>query len=308
MNPEIQSNDKDLELQEKAIQDLFPEDRATIEKIAEVSVDQAWKKIFYRRRNMLIRKTALLTLKYAAAILVFLSAGYYWAIYKMDKKNEHIYSVVNIPNAEMGNVILPDGTKVALNASSELRYPLHFSNSREVFLTGEAFFDVKSDPRNPFVVHVENFSIKVTGTRFNVKSYPDMSPETTLEEGKITIIDHDGNAVVNLKPNENILYSKEQNRFFVTRTDTYQKTSWKEGKIVLKNQTIGEISKLVERWYNVKIKFNDETIKQERLTGTIYKDYPIEELLHVLVTSESVDFKLVREPDGARLIIFSKKR
>ncbi|MGV8092383.1 MAG: FecR family protein [Mangrovibacterium sp.] len=307
MQPESHPYDKDLELQEKTINDLFAEDRAMIEKIAEISVDKAWKRIFYRKRSKLIRKAAQITLKYAAVILLFLSAGYYLAIYKINKKNQHVYTVFNIPNAEMGNIVLPDGTKVELNSSSELKYPLHFLNSREVFLTGEAFFNVKSDPRNPFIVHVANFSIKVTGTRFNVKSYPDISPETTLEEGKITVIDHDGNPMVELRPNENLVYAKEQKRFFVTKIDTHQKTSWREGKIILKNQTIEEISKIIERWYNVKIRFYDEAIKQVRLTGTILKDYPIEELLHVLITSESVDFELLTESDGTRMIYFERR-
>jgi ferric-dicitrate binding protein FerR (iron transport regulator) len=235
-------------------------------------------------------------------------AGYYSASYKIHKEDQDAYTVFNIPNSEMGNVVLPDGTKVKLNSSSELRYPMKFLNSREVFLTGEAFFDVTSDPDNPFLVHVDDFTVKVTGTRFNVKSYPDTNPETTLEEGKIAVINSKGNTIVDLKPNENLVYNKAQNRVLISSIDIHQKMGWTEGKIFLKNQTIGEMAKIIERWYNVKIMFDDESLKHVRLTGTILKDKPIEQLLNVLVRSEAIDFKYIEESSEGNIVHIKYKK
>jgi len=291
-----------LEQQEKEINDLFAGDRPVIEKVAGVSVDRAWKKILYRKRGNLFRMTIQKTLKYAAVILLFSLTGYYFAIYQINRENRHAYTVFHIPGAEMGSVVLPDGTKVKLNSSSELKYPLQFLNSREVFLTGEAFFEVESDPDHPFLVHVDEFTIKVTGTRFNIQSYPDANPETTLEEGKIAVINREGNTLVELKPNENLVYDRNQKRIFVTAVDARQKTDWRTGKIFLKNQTIEEMAKIIERWYKVKVVFDDESIKQVRLTGTILKDKPIEQLLNVLVKSESIDFSSVTGSDGSEII------
>ncbi len=291
-----------LEQQEKEINDLFAGDRPVIEKVAGVSVDKAWKNILYRKRGKVVRMTVQTGLKYAAVILLFLLTGYYFALYQINTENHHAYTVFHIPNAETGSVVLPDGTKVKLNSSSELKYPLRFLNSREVFLTGEAFFEVESDSRHPFLVHVDDFTIKVTGTRFNIQSYPDANPETTLEEGKIAVIDREGNTLVELKPNENLVYDRSQKRVLVTAVDARQKTDWRTGKIFLKNQTIEEMAKIIERWYNVKVVFDDESIKEVRLTGTILKDKPIEQLLNVLVKSESIGFSFVTGSDGIEII------
>jgi len=300
--------DKDLELQEKKISDLFADETVIIEEIAEVSVDKAWVRIFHRNRSHLIRIAVQTTLKYAALLFLFLLAGYYIASYKINKENQNVYTVFNIPNSEMGSIVLPDGTKVELNSSSELKYPLQFLNSREVFLTGEAFFDVKSNPRNPFLVHVDDFTIKVTGTRFNIKSYPDANYETTLEEGKVTVINNEGDAVFEMKPNENLVYDRMQKRISVTTVDANKKSEWRKGKIFLKNQTLEEMSKVIERWYNARIVFDDESVKQVRLTGTILKDKPIEELLNALVKSESINFKIITEENGKKVIHMDHKK
>ncbi len=302
MKQEDHIHGENLETQGEEINNLLAGDKAVIEKVAGVNIDKAWKKILYRKRGNVIRMTIQRTLQYAAAILLFLLAGYYIASYRINHENQNAYTVFNIPNAEMGNVVLPDGTKVRLNSSSDLKYPLKFLNSREVFLTGEAFFEVTSNPRNPFYVHIDDFTIKVTGTRFNVKSYPDANPEATLEEGKITVINNEGNTIASLKPHENLMLDKTQNKIFVTTVDTHLKTDWKEGKIFLKNQTIGEIAKIIERWYNVKVVFDDETIMQVRLTGTILKNKPIEQLLKVFVKSESIDFRCVEDANGNNII------
>lgn len=302
MQPDNNLYDRELTRQEKEIDDLFADEYPIIEKIADVNVDKALKKFFHRKQSYRLRAATLNTLKYAAAVVLLLLTGYYVASYKINRQNQDIYTVFNIPNSEMGNVVLPDGTKVELNSSSELRYPLRFLNSREVFLTGEAFFDVKSDAGNPFLVHVDDFTIKVTGTRFNIKAYPDTNPEATLEEGKITVINHEGNSIAELKPNENLVYDKIQKRILVTTVNTEQKTGWREGKIFLKNQTLEEISKIIERWYPIRVVFDDESVKQVRLTGTILKDKPIEELLNALVKSNSINFKLITESNGKNIV------
>jgi ferric-dicitrate binding protein FerR (iron transport regulator) len=301
-------HNQDLGNEEKEINELLADDRAIIERVAAVNVDKAWKKILYRKRSRTIFMAAKKQLKYAAVILLLVMAGYYMASYKINQEDQHVYTTFNIPNAEMGNVILPDGTQVKLNSSSELKYPLNFLSSREVFLTGEAFFDVESNPGNPFFVHVNDFSIKVTGTRFNVKAYPDSNTEMTLEEGRIAVVNHEGNTIAELKPNENLIIDKAQNGILVTTVDPHLKTDWQKGKIFLKNQPIEEIARIIERWYNVQIEFDDESIKQVKLTGTILKDKPIEQLLNVLAKSESIEFKFIEESNGNNIIHIKYKK
>lgn len=296
-------NDAELEHQGNIINNLFGSDKAVIEKISKVNVENAWGKIRNKRQSAGIFKTIQITFKYAAAIFVFLLAGYYFASYRINLVDQDTYTVFTILNSEMGNVVLPDGTRVKLNSSSELKFPVQFVNSREVFLSGEAYFDVKSNPDNPFLVHIDDFTIKVTGTRFNVKSYPDSNSETTLEEGKITIINNEGRSLVDLKPNETLVFDKAQMRILVSVVDSKLKTDWTEGKISFKDQTIGEIARVIERWYNVKVVFDDLSIKQVRLTGTILKNKPVEQILNVLIKSERIDFEQSsNETDGSSII------
>ncbi|MDD4193556.1 MAG: hypothetical protein PHI28_19640, partial [Mangrovibacterium sp.] len=122
-------HNQDLGNEEKEINELLADDRAIIERVAAVNVDKAWKKILYRKRSRTIFMAAKKQLKYAAVILLLVMAGYYMASYKINQEDQHVYTTFNIPNAEMGNVILPDGTQVKLNSSSELKYPLNFLSS-----------------------------------------------------------------------------------------------------------------------------------------------------------------------------------
>lgn len=302
MQSEDQTNHINLEQQTNKINNLLAEDKAIARKVAEVNVDRAWHKILLRKRSNMFRLTVQRWLPYAAAIIFVFYVGYYFAVYNEGPGKSNSYTVFNIPNSEMGNVVLPDGTRVELNSMSELKYPVHFLKSREVFLNGEAFFDVVANPKNPFLVHVDDFTIKVTGTKFNIKSYPNTNPEATLEEGKITVLNNEGNSIIELEPNENLVYDKVQKRIFVATIDTHQKTDWRKGRISFKNKTIEEMAKIIERWYNVKIEFENEAIKQVRLTGTILKNKPVEQLLKVFKKSEPVDFEFYTEPEGRGVI------
>lgn len=296
------TNDREEEQLGKLINDIVDEDNAIIAEVSEVNIDNAWEKILRRKRKSLIRFSILQSLKYAAAIFIFLSAGYFIASTRIRGNYNTAYTVFNIKNAEMGDVVLPDGTNVKLNSATKLSYPMSFMNTREVFLNGEAFFDVTTDPKNPFLVHLDELTIKVTGTRFNVKSYDDMDTEATLEEGKITVINNEGIDLVELKPNENIVYNKKLKKIIVSTIDTHLKTDWTDGKIFLKNQTIEELAKILQRWYNVRIVFDNESIKNERLTGTILKDKPIDQILTVLVKSSLIDFSYEGEENGFNII------
>ncbi len=304
MNSEKHMND----FYEQELNQLLGDDVVPVREVAEANIDKAWIKVLFRKRKEELFFTIKKAFKYAAIILLAVALGYVIASYRMNKIDWNASTSFNIPNAEMGNVVLPDGSKVKLNSSSQLKYPLKFISSREVFLTGEAFFEVTSDPGKPFFVHVDGFTVKVTGTQFNVKSYPGTNPEVTLEKGKITVINKGGDQTVELKPNQNLIFDKAQNRFFVTTTDPHLKTDWTQGKIFMKNQTIEEMAKILERWYDVKIVFDNESIRKVRLTGTILKNKPIEQILNVLVKSESIDFRYFDDSNDRKIIHINYKR
>ena len=208
---------------------------------------------------------------------------------------------------------LKDGTEVKLNSDSRLEYPANFSDStREVFLTGEAFFDVSKDPQHPFIIHTKDLSVKVLGTIFNVKAYPnERLTETTLLQGAITVTLNDRSKnKIQMKPlqklviehlkqdkidNKNIhkgiSTSLQQLTYFKPDQATIIETSWTENKLTFKNEEFSVLALSMERWYNVEISFESEHAKSLRFTGIIEKEN-IHEALKALQLTERFGYTI----------------
>ncbi len=208
-------------------------------------------------------------------------------------KNQSSLSQVTTKPGSKSQIQLPDGSTVWLNASSNLTYDKNFGKTlREVNLTGEAFFDVMKDPTHPFIIHTKVIDVKVLGTQFNVKAYPnDSYTETSLIRGSVEVtVKNRPNEKHYLKPNEkvsvanNILNETEQTvqtiakskPLILTQPLTYYhidstliETSWVENKLIFQeNETFKEVALKMERWYGVNINFADEEVAQIRLFGS----------------------------------------
>lgn len=243
-------------------------------------------------------KIRILWLKYAAVALfiVGLSGSIGYFISNSQKANifGSGFTEIMVPNGERSNVVLPDGSSVNLNAGSVLKFaPSFISQTREVILQGEAFFKVKHDNSRPFIVKTDNLKIQVLGTNFNVSNYPDDSSIITfLEKGKIQICLEDANFV--LKPREVLEYNKatgESSKLVVTDDHI---SDWTKGILTVKGETIEELSKKLERKFDVQIVFGDEEVKNHIYTGSI-KDDDINVVLEALEFVSSLKFK--REND-----------
>ncbi|WP_207532400.1 FecR family protein [Desertivirga arenae] len=220
------------------------------------------------------------------------------------------------PRGVKSSFILPDGTRIILNAGSKLEYPKEFDGkTREVYFTGEGFFDVREDKKHPFIIHADEMNIKVLGTAFNVKSYKgDKTSEATLIRGSIAVSmnDHPDERVV-LKPSqklvimnsrdissaENKLSQKgETNKISKLTTITYFKdsdttaieTSWVENKLIFKQEDFESVARKMERWYNVDVKFQKENVKGLKFTGA-YEQETLDEALKTLQMTEGFSFK-----------------
>jgi len=155
---------------------------------------------------------------------------------------------------------LPDQSKVWLNAGSSLRYPSSFiKNKREVYLTGEGYFEVKSDMNSPFFVIVnERIKVKAYGTKFNVNSYmEDIQFETVLEKGKVDVVID--NKQVTLNESESLSFDKEKKKFSLSHVHTDEKTSWKDGRVIFRNASLEEVVKKLSRRYNIDIVLHRES-------------------------------------------------
>ena len=179
------------------------------------------------------------------------------------------FNTLVIPRGSEYNVVLADGTKVFLNAGSEISYPVVFAgDKREVKLKGEAYFEVRKDERRPFFVQAGDVQIQVLGTSFNVTAYPGRGRiETTLEEGKIQLTD--GRESVEVSPGKQAIYDIEDGRFEVKQVDTKLYTAWKDGYYKFDQMTLEDIMETLALWYDLNVFYQNPGVKSLEFTGRL---------------------------------------
>jgi hypothetical protein len=223
--------------------------------------------------------------------------------YIASNSSEKSYNTFQASLGARTQVALPDGSLVWLNSGSTLTCPIAFnSRSRNVELKGEAFFEVVKNEKVPMIVSAGNIKVKVYGTRFNVNSFIDGgSVETTLVDGKVTLIPGDSREEYQLSPGFTAHYSPEDQKIQMSKvTDMDAFTGWKEGKLLFQDEPFSEIVKKLERWYNVDIQLSDASIGTYTLYATFF-DESIEEILNIFSGSIPIliDYpKRVKNPDG----------
>lgn len=231
------------------------------------------------------------------------------------KKNTDLITTFTAPIGSKAQVDLPDGSKVWLNAGSQIMYNNNFGRmSRKVQLTGEAFFKVKSDKENPFYVVTTDLVVKAVGTEFNVKAYPEEEMiTTTLEEGKVLLsVKGNHQQVIALKPMQNAVYKRgvdvnnSGNRIEVKDNfATELVTSWKEPVWILESESLGSFAVLLERRYNVKIDFENDEVKNFKFTGKIHNE-SIEQILKAMELTAPVQYSIQR--NVVRIYLSSKNK
>lgn len=202
------------------------------------------------------------------------------------------YNELYVPKGADFYLKLPDGSVVNINSESTLRFPVRFSPaSREVYLEGEAYFQIAKDPKAPFTVHAGGKDITVLGTKFNVSAYQDDTTWiTTLVEGKVMVNDREQSSV--LHPSEQLVINTATGVATTRIVDTELYTSWIDGKFYFKGYRFEDIVKKLERWYDFKMIYEDEAIKDMTFRGTIDKHQPLEQLLRYLEETTNIKFNI----------------
>jgi transmembrane sensor len=187
---------------------------------------------------------------------------------------------------------LADGSKVWLNADSRLQYPPSFANNtREVYLDGEAFFEVAKNPQRPFIIHLNKGTIRVLGTSFNVRAYDnEKSVETSVMTGKVAFIPKYQSAqkqdTVFVTPNNKVSYQFTEEKMSMAPTMAANDKAWTEGKLIFKAMTMEEIAMELERNFGKKVVFLDEAAKQYVFTGS-FQNNTLEEIMYYLSLSKT---------------------
>ena len=191
------------------------------------------------------------------------------------REREVRYNTLVIPRGGDFKVTLADGTIVWLNSCTRLRYPLDFKGDvREVFLEGEAYFEVAKDAKHPFVVRTADVDVRVLGTRFNLSAYEDDAlVSTTLEEGSVEVSTPLGKQVI--RPNEQLVFNVKEGKVDCRDVDASVYSAWKDGMFVFEDETLERIMKRLQMWYDVEVFFSSEDVKSCRFTGDLkrYDDF-----------------------------------
>ena len=221
------------------------------------------------------------------------STGLEYNRLKQTNTDTVVFNQLIVPRGGLYLLVLADGTRVWMNSDSHLKYPVMFAGGkREVILSGEAYFDVVKDKSAPFIVRTESGNIEVLGTEFNIKCYSDeIALVTTLVNGKVKFDDGINPSVI-LKPEEQLIFEKENSQSIVRKVNVNHYISWKDNRLSFQGETLDMIMKTLSRWYNVEVVFEDSTLKALEFSGNLDRFTDIQEFLSLFELGVNVKFEV----------------
>lgn len=263
------------------------------------------------KRRLLFNPTLL---KYTASIAFFLvlvtGTLYVSGIFKQ----KPVVISWNEKQTVMGEkylATLSDGSTIMLNADGKLKYPVRFTNgTREIYLEGEAFFDVHHDLTKPFIVHSGNISTTVLGTKFNVSAFPnEKNIAVSLVEGSVKVSKDEAGTVENivmLQPDQQLVYNKENEIGTVEQFELQEATGWKENKLIFRKEPFASVLVKLERTYGVKFELQDKSFSSQKITANFQNEslWTVSESLKKLT---GLQYKTVKENNVTKKIVFFKK-
>lgn len=250
-----------------------------------------------------------------AAVLVIIIGGYFttkqFGLFESKTKTEIVWNEKTTLMGEKWIVSLSDGSRIILNADSKLKYPAHFSNTlREVYLEGEAYFEIHHDTTNPFIVHSGNLSTTVLGTKFNVSAFPNEKEiSVSLVEGKVEVAKKGADSeerIVVLKPQQQLVYNKVKEVSTFDQFDEQTATGWKDNVLKFDNVALEKVFVDLERAYGVKFELTDKSFNRKKITANFKNDsfWTVTEVIKKLT---KLNYRTIRENNELKKIVFYKK-
>jgi len=192
---------------------------------------------------------------------------------------------------EKAGLVLPEGTKVAINSGSKIIYYSDYNKkSRDIQLFGEAFFDVEHNPQKPFIVQCKDIKVKVLGTSFGIKAYEDEDIiSVVLNSGKIQLITPKDE--IEMEPNQRLVYNSKTQKTSLEKVNAEDYTDWRQNRLRFENESLETIMKTISRMHNIDIVFEDSELKNQRFTGTVDNTY-IESVLNAIKLTSPVNYDI----------------
>ena len=281
-HPQAEWRQLDKTTREQWLEGLFEDVQATIggEKIVPM-----------RSRRILWRAVA------AIAAMLLLGLGLF---YLKQPRQVQLASLNVAPN-QKSQVILADGSKVWVNSQSSLNYPKTFDGkTREVYLSGEAFFDIQHDAAKPFIIHTGNIVTTVLGTAFNIKEDKGMhTVVVTVTRGKVSVAN--GSHLLGvITPNQQISVNTINHAQTQKSVNAGEAVAWQQNSISFNDITFADAAAQLQQRFNVRISFANEKVKKCRFTGSALKEEKLDQILKVMCTFNNATYQT--KADGSIII------
>ena len=286
------------------------------------SVERSWERMAGKldaisgvsvKSKVLGKQFWLSFLRYAAIIVIAMGVGVgmnQWISNRLYAGDMEYNEIVVEKGGRANTLLLSDGSKIILNASTRFKYPTSFNgDERVVHLEGEAYFEVAKNHSKPFIVKLKNQQITVLGTSFNIQAFnDDRFSVTTLLSGSILLESFDAQgrkmSSMKLKPNQQARSDNRTGSIFLSETDASISNAWVGGKYRFKDETLVSIVKRLENYYGVNIRLAHDSLRNIRYTGTFSLDQGIQEVLDIINSEKQFTFM----KDGKDILISARSK
>lgn len=233
----------------------------------------------------------------AASLLILMALSFYFHKPLQQQRQTLSYQEIIVPKGETKKTLLPDGSLVYINSDSKIKFDSCFSGeNREIFLEGEAYFEVKHNKDKPFIVHTIENDIRVLGTSFNVYAYVNENVfRTSLEQGKISLT-HNKGKEIELEVNQTYLLLRNTNQIKLFETNNIENYSaWRNGEILFKNQKFTDILKKLERTHNLTFLVYNNKVGNYNYTGCFSTEDDINTILEVIKLPTPFEYEILKD-------------
>ena len=270
------------------------------------SVERSWERMAGKldaisgvsvKSKVLGKQFWLSFLRYAAIIVIAMGIGVgmnQWISNRLYAGDMEYNEIVVEKDGRANTLLLSDGSKIILNASTRFKYPTSFNgDERVVHLEGEAYFEVHKDSSRPFVVRMNGSEVTVLGTSFNVNTYGDDGQiYTTLVNGSVRVSSVKNGQAEVLKPGMQSVMDVQSGQLTVREVDVEPYVAWREGRFVFRAMTLDLIMRQLQRWYDFEVFYQNPELKDYEFRGVIKRDMDLDKVLSVIKVTTNVDFEV----------------
>jgi ferric-dicitrate binding protein FerR (iron transport regulator) len=258
-----------------------------------------------RKNRKTVPQLLLNATKYAAVILLALCSGFYLHALQNPTSSGTLREL-HSENGSISSVVLEDGSKIWLNSNTTL-VMLEEKSKVTAKLNGEAYFEIKHDPKREFIVDLGKIKVKDLGTKFNISAYPeDQFYRTTLIEGDVTILNAEEKEINTLAINQTFRFSPDDLSSGIEKLDPSVVTGWTSNKFVFIDKPLEEICQEFEKWYGVSMIIKDEHLKHEKYTSVIRRTTTIGQMLEMFRLTTGINYKFENEENESVIVSISK--